>query len=69
VTGQHVIHHLAGTCTSTSGSPAWLAILIAAILLTAAIAGPVFTAIWLLRRAGRAAAEPTAADPAALLPA
>jgi hypothetical protein len=35
--GEHVIHHVAGTCTSTSGLPAWLAILIAAILLAAAI--------------------------------
>ena len=63
LTGRHFVRHVAGSCTATGGPPAWLAISLAVILLIVAIAGPIFTAIRLLRRAGRAPAEP-----AALLP-
>jgi len=67
-TGRHFLRHVAGSCSTTGGGlPTWLAISLTMILLIAAIAGPIFTAIRLLRRAGSAPAEP-AADPAALLP-
>jgi hypothetical protein len=67
-TGQHFLRHVAGSCSTTGGGlPAWLAISLTVILLIAGVAGPIFTAIRLLRRAVRAPAEP-AADPAALLP-
>jgi hypothetical protein len=64
-TGQQTVHHLAANCTTTAGPPAWLVIVIAGFLMGMAIAGPIFTAVRLLRRVAGSPAEP-AADPAAL---
>jgi hypothetical protein len=68
-TGQVIVHHIAAatSCPNHMGPPVWLVIGIAVILMTAAIAGPVFTAIRLLRWVARPAAEPTA-DATALQP-
>lgn len=48
---------LASSCTSSS-TPTWLIATIAVVLLALAVGGPIFTAIRLLRRAGRGAAVP-----------
>jgi hypothetical protein len=65
--GQHVVQHLAlASCTSTGATTSWPVIVLIVILLVLAIGGPIFTAIRLLRRAGRPAAEPVV-DAATLL--
>jgi uncharacterized membrane protein len=51
--GHQFVHQFPTTCTGTGGVPAWLAITVAVIVMAAAIGGPVFTAIRLLRRAER----------------
>ncbi len=57
--GQHVVHHLAlASCTSTGTTTSWPAIVLVVSLIVLAIGGPIFTAILLLRRAGRPAARP-----------
>jgi hypothetical protein len=64
-------HHVipTSTCTSSAaGLPPWLVITIATILLAAAVGGPVFTAVRLLRRARQVPHE-VATDPAAFQPA
>lgn len=63
VASQHVTS--AVSCTNSGGTTGWLAITLVVILLALAIAGPVYTAIRLLRRAGRVPAEPLG-DPAAM---
>jgi hypothetical protein len=58
----------AASCTTSGVTAPWLITVIAVALLALSVAGPIFTAICLLRRAGRAAAVPTT-DSAALQPA
>jgi hypothetical protein len=66
--GQVIVQHAATAphCSGPAGPP-WLVIAIAAILMAAAIAGPIFTAVRLLRGAEGTEAE-AAAEPAALQP-
>jgi hypothetical protein len=65
--GQHVVHHLAlASCTSTAATTPWPVTALIVSLIVLAIGGPIFTAIWLLRRAGRPAARPVV-DAATLL--
>lgn len=69
VPSRHVnVRDLAASCGSAGGGPNWLLIATALAALVAAIAGPVYTAIRLLRRARYAAASPDA-EPGVLLPA
>jgi len=59
-TGQQsggVTPHLAAACPT--GGPNWLAIAVALAVLAVAVAGPVFTSIWLLSHAGRDTAAPS----------
>jgi hypothetical protein len=56
-TGASSAGTLTSSCTSSSTST-WLIATIAAVLLALAVGGPIFTAIRLLRRAGRGAAVP-----------
>lgn len=65
VTGQQIVQHQAASCTASGGLPPWLVIVITVLAMVAAIAGPIFTAARLLRRAARPANEPRS-EPAAL---
>ncbi len=47
-------------CSSSGGLPSWLGISLAVIVIAAALGGPIWTAVRLLRRAGAPAAEPAA---------
>lgn len=66
-TGAHLVSKAASSCTVPDGPPAWLVISLGVLLLAAAIAGPVYTAVRLLRRALATPAQP-APEPAGLLP-
>jgi hypothetical protein len=66
--GRRIVHHLAGNCTGTQLLPTWLALTLTVILMAAASAGPVVTAVWLLRRAGRTPAR-SAVEAAVAVPA
>ncbi|MEP7024737.1 MAG: hypothetical protein ABJB47_13260 [Actinomycetota bacterium] len=66
-TGVHLVRQMSSSCAVPDGPPAWLVISIGAVLLAASIAGPVYTAVRLLRRAQADPAQ-SAAEPADLLP-
>jgi uncharacterized membrane protein len=67
---QQNVHQAATHCTTSGGIglPPWLVITLGLILLILAVAGPIWTASRLLRRARQSPAEPVSA-PANLIPA
>jgi HAAS len=68
--GQQNVHQAATHCTTSGGVglPPWLVITLGLILLILAVAGPIWTARRLLRRASESPAQPTP-TPANLIPA
>jgi hypothetical protein len=67
---QQNVHQAASHCTTSGGVglPPWLVITLSLVLLILAVAGPIWTARRLLRRASESPAQPTA-TPADLIPA
>ncbi len=53
----------AASCSSGAGWPSWLVISLAVVLMAAAIGGPIFTAVRLLRRARQAPVSASAEPP------